>query len=117
MGTTTITRRASPRRPGWTPDDRHLIAAANALLADRSPGAVLLSVYDGKALRLAIRLRNLHPGGGAPTPTYVDDTARRLRTWQRRNGDGPQAPEIDEPSGPDSSYAGTDQHLRVRVGS
>jgi hypothetical protein len=114
--TTTFMRRGASRRRRWDRDDRHLIAAANALLADRAPTGVPLSFDDAKALRVAIALRNLHPGGGAPTPTYVDDTARRLRALQHAIRDDLPAREIDEPKGGDSD-AGTDRQLRVRVGS
>lgn len=115
--TTAFMRCASSRRPSSNRDDRHLIAATNALLADQSPREGPFSLGDGEALRVAIALRNLHPGGGAPTPNYVDDTARRLRTLQREIHDDPPAPEVDEPNERESSYAGTDEQLRVRVGS
>jgi hypothetical protein len=115
--TAAFMRCGSSRRLSRARDDRHLIAATNALLADRPPREAPLSVDDGKALRIAIALRNLHPGGGGPTPTYVDHTARRLRTLQRPFHDDPRTPEIDVADGRDSPYAGTDRQLRVRVGS
>jgi hypothetical protein len=115
--TTTFIRGGSSWHRSWGRDDRHLIAATNAVLADRAPTGVPLSFEDGNALRIAIALRNLHPGGGAPTPTYVDRTARRLRILHRAIRDDPRAPEIDEPKGRDSWHAGTDRQLRVRIGS
>jgi hypothetical protein len=115
--TTTFMRCGSSRRLSWERNDRHLIAATNALLVDRPPREVPLSLDDGRALRLAIALRNLHPGGGAPTPTYVDHTARRLRTVQRAIRDDPRAPEIDEAIGRGNSHGGTDGQRRVGVGS
>jgi hypothetical protein len=96
--TTTFIRCGSSRHRSWGRDDRHLIAATNAVLADRAPTGVPLSFEAGKALRIAIALRNLHPGGGAPTPTYVDRTARRLRNLHRgmdRPGDRTERREGD----------------------
>jgi hypothetical protein len=113
---TALMRCGSSRRPSWNCDDRHLIAATNALLADRAPTGVPLSFDDAKALRFAIALRNRHPGGGAPTPTYVDETARLLRTSHRAICDDPNAPEFEEPNQRHSSNADTDGQLRVRVG-
>jgi hypothetical protein len=114
---TAIMSFGSPPRPCWSRDDRSLSAATNALLADRSPRGVNLSPGDANALRAAIALRSLHPGGGAPTPNYVDDTARQLRTMQRTNRDEPHAPDLDEANGRGNSYPSNDGQLRVRVGS
>jgi hypothetical protein len=114
---TAIMSFGSPRRPSWSRDDRSLSAATNALLADRSPRGANLSPGDAKALRAAIALRSLHPGGGAPTPNYVDDTARQVRTMQRANCDEPHALDLDEATGRGSSYPSNDGQLRVGVGS
>jgi hypothetical protein len=114
--TTTFMRCGSSRRRSWDRDDRHLLAATNALLVDRAPRGVPLSFDDANALHAAIALRNLHPGGGAPTPNYVGDTARRLRTLQRAIRDEPHAPEVDDANEPDSSCAGTNEQ-RVGFGS
>src|ERR1700690_2483903 len=69
--TTMLTRSVASRRRHWNRDDRHLMAATNALLMDRPPRGGALSLDDREALRIAIALRNLHPGGDAPRPTYV----------------------------------------------
>ncbi len=113
---TTMMRCRSSRRPNWNGDDRRLFAATNPLLADRAPRGVPLSLNDARALHVAIVLRNLHPGGGAPTPNYVDHTARRLRTLQRAIGDDPRAPDVDDADAASSPCAGTDTQL-VQFGS
>jgi hypothetical protein len=92
----------SPRRLEGNNRDRSLIAATNALLADRRPRGRHLPPGDAIALRVAIALRTLHPGGRTPTPHYVDDLARRVRILQRR-----EARPITRAT---LSPAGTDEH-------
>lgn len=113
----TAMRFGSPLRLKWHSDDRHLIAATNALLADRSPRGVHLSLDDAKALSVAIALRTLHPGGGAPTPNYVDGLARQVRTVQRRIRGDPLPLGLYEANGRGSSYRSDHVQQRDQTGS
>jgi hypothetical protein len=114
--TATASHFESPPRLEWNHADRRLIAAANALLGDRPPRGHDLSPDDTKALRVAIALRTLHPGGRAPTPWYVDDLARRLRILRQAIRDDPPAREFDEPNRRGSSYRSEHGQLRDRAG-
>jgi cytochrome b6-f complex iron-sulfur subunit len=58
--------------------DRRLTRFVKALIDDRRPPRAPAD-EDAGAMQVAARLRAAHPGGGDPSPAFVDNLARRLR--------------------------------------